>query len=222
MTSTKKKSWWQRFIGGGAYNLQIDYESLEFPGNELGTAALQHQVLETSPSQPHLSLATFAGGCFWGIELALQRVEGVEYTCVGYTQGKEERPNYEQVCAGNTGHTEAVCVYYDPQMVSYETLCDVFLDRIDPTTVNGQGRDFGKQYRTGIYYHSESQKTLAHAALGKVQASLHHQTVATECRPAMAFWPAEDYHQRYLEKGGRFGSPQSAAKNCTDEIRCYG
>ena len=89
-----------------------------------------------------------------GLELAFQRVQGVKYTAVGYTQGREAEPNYEQVCAGATGHTEAVLVYYDPAVVSYKELVQVFLDRIDPTTVNGQGKDYGRQYRTGIYAHS--------------------------------------------------------------------
>ncbi len=214
-------NWWQSFFGGGSYNLSIDYDSLPFPAPELATCAKNGQVPLYSLSQSHLELATFAGGCFWGLELAFQRVIGVEYTVVGYTQGRETCPNYEQVGAGNTGHTEAVCVYFDPTILSYKELVEVFLKRIDPTTVNGQGRDFGKQYRTGIYYHSESQKTLAHQALGKVQ-SKYSKPIATECRTAMPFWPAEAYHQQYLEKGGRFGAPQSAEKNCLEEIRCYG
>lgn len=219
-----KKNWWQSFSGGGSYNLQIDYDSLAFPAPELAAAAKAGEIPSHSPSQPHLELATFAGGCFWGLELAFQRVVGVEYTVVGYTQGRETCPNYEQVGAGNTGHTEAVCVYFDPSVASYQQIVDIFLNRIDPTTVNGQGRDFGRQYRTGIYYHSESQKILAHAALGKEQSKSKYQqrAIATECRAAMPFWPAEDCHQQYLAKGGRFGTPQSADKNCSDEIRCYG
>lgn len=223
MTIKKKSSWWQSFVGGGAYNLGIDYDSLAFPAPELATAAKAGQIPTHSPSQPHLELATFAGGCFWGLELAFQRVVGVAYTTVGYTQGRETSPNYEQVGAGNTGHTESVCVYFDPNVVAYDQLLDVFLGRIDPTTVNGQGRDFGQQYRTGIYYHSEQQETLARARLGEEQSKLGGgRVIATECRAAMPFWPAENYHQQYLVKGGRFGVPQSAEKNCDDEIQCYG
>ena len=116
----------ERFFGGGAYGMKIDYASLPFPGDELGALAQEGKCPEKSPGKPNLQLATFAGGCFWGLELAFQRVEGVEFTTVGYTQGKEEYPNYDQVCAGNTGHTEAVMVYYDPEIVSYEKLLDVF------------------------------------------------------------------------------------------------
>jgi peptide-methionine (S)-S-oxide reductase len=218
-----KNNWWQSFVGGGAYNLPIDYDALPFPAPELAAAAKEGlSIPSLSPSQPHLEVATFGGGCFWGLELAFQRTTGVEYTVVGYTQGREPCPNYEHVVAGNTGHAEAVCVYFDPTAIPYqELLLNVFLNRIDPTTANGQGKDFGKQYRTGIYYHSESQKTLAQAALGKEQAK-YQRAIATECRAAVSFWPAEEYHQQYLTKGGRFGSPQSPEKNCTDEIRCYG
>lgn len=112
-------------------------------------------------------------------------------------------------------------VYYDPLKVSYKELVKVFLDRIDPTTVNGQGKDYGRQYRTGIYTHSKEQEEIARQLLTEAQAK-YSRPIATELRPAMPFWPAEAYHQHYLEKGGRFGSPQSAEKGCQDEIRCYG
>ena len=211
----------ERFFGGGAYGMKIDYASLPFPGDELGALAQEGKCPEQSPAKPNLQLATFAGGCFWGLELAFQRVEGVEFTTVGYTQGKEEYPNYDQVCAGNTGHTEAVMVYYDPEVVSYEKLLDVFFDRVDPTTKNGQGRDYGKQYRTGVYFHSVEQQEIARKRFEQVIEE-QTRTVHTECLPALPFWPAEAYHQQYLEKGGRFGMPQSAEKGATDEIRCYG
>jgi peptide-methionine (S)-S-oxide reductase len=155
------------------------------------------------------------------LELAFQRVEGVEHTAVGYTQGKEPEPNYEQLCAGATGHTEAVMVYFNPEIVGYEHLVRVFLDRIDPTTVDGQGRDYGRQYRTGIYTHSKEQEEIARKLLTEASPK-YTRPIATELRPAMPFWPAEAYHQHYLEKGGRFGTPQSAEKGCRDEIRCYG
>jgi len=240
---------------GGSYNLGIDYESLDFPGPEVGrmaveitsgirnaqksgvsnsdsdndsdaAAAMIHPSV--SPSLPHLELATFAGGCFWGLELALRRKHGIEHTLVGYTQGDwdEIRPNYEQVSAGNTGHCEAVLVYYDPRKTSYrDILRRVYLERVDVTTVNGQGRDFGKHYRTGIYFHTPEQEATARELLLRAETATDANTaapVATELKPAGAFWPAEEYHQRYLEKGGRFGNPQSAEKGNTDEIRCYG
>jgi len=225
---------------GGSYNLGIDYDTLSFPGPEVGAMAISITQIRRggnenalppsrSPSLPHLELTTLAGGCFWGLELALQRCPGVEHTLVGYTQGSdsEVRPNYEQVSAGNTGHCEAVIVYFDPSQVDYETLLrTIFLDRIDISTINGQGKDFGRQYRTGIYFHTEKQEEIAQRLLKEeVATNPKYATttkVATEIRPAKAFWPAEEYHQKYLEKGGRFGVKQSAEKGNTDEIRCYG
>lgn len=120
-----------------------------------------------------------------------------------------------------TGHTEAVIVLYDPKECTYESLLDTFFERVDPLTVNGQGRDRGRQYRTGVYYHSEDQENLARSRFALEQEK-YKRTIATECRKAMPFWPAEKYHQQYLEKGGRFNSPQSAEKGCTETIRCYG
>lgn len=153
--------------------------------------------------------------------MSYQRVVGVEYTAVGYTQGPEEFPTYNQVCSGATGHTEAVLVYYDPQETSYEKLLDAFFDRVDPLQKNGQGNDRGKQYRTGVYYTSEKQKEVAKARFAQEQTK-YKRDIASECLPAMPFWPAEKYHQQYLEKGGRFNSPQDASKGATDTIRCYG
>lgn len=214
-------NWLQNFFGGGAYNLGIDYESLEFPGPELTQLAKNGKIPSRSPSKSDLELATFAGGCFWGLELAFQRVPGVVFTTVGYSQGPETCPTYEQVCAGNTGHTEAVCIYYDSKECSYKTLLGIFFDRIDPTTVDGQGRDYGRQYRTGVYYHTDEQESTARVRF-EAEKSNYKRPIATELKQAKPFWPAEEYHQHYLSKGGRYGSSQSAEKGCTDDIRCYG
>jgi peptide-methionine (S)-S-oxide reductase len=209
--------------GGGAYGSKIDYTALPHPGPELAEHAQRGTVPVTSERDPNLALATFAGGCFWGLELAFQRVPGVVHTAVGYTQGPEESPTYSQVCSGTTGHTEAVVVYYDPKEASYESLLDTFFDRVNPLTVNGQGNDFGTQYRTGVYYHSEEQRAIAEARFAREQEKYGaKKKIATECKAAAPFWPAEKYHQQYLEKGGRFGTPQNAAKGATDAIRCYG
>lgn len=133
-----------KLFGGGAFGTdRIAYQNLDHPGPELAQWAEQGKMPATSERDPHLALATFAGGCFWGLELAYQRVPGVQYTAVGYAQGPEEFPTYNQVCAGATGHTEAVMVYYDPKECEYSSLLDAFFERIDPTTVNGQGRDYG-------------------------------------------------------------------------------
>ena len=140
---------------------------------------------------------------------------------MGYTQGPEQDPTYGQVCGGATGHTEGVIVYYDPKVCEYKTLLEEFFGFVDPTTVDGQGGDFGKQYRTGVYFHTPEQESSAKAYMEEEQAK-YRRPIATELKGATPFWPAEKYHQQYLEKGGRFGSSQSADKGCTDKIRCYG
>ncbi|CAI6000578.1 unnamed protein product [Closterium sp. NIES-65] len=168
-----------------------------------------------------LQFAEFGAGCFWGVELAFQRVPGVVKTEVGYTQGVNDKPTYEQVCSGRTGHVEAVRVVYDPKEVSYEGLLDVFWNRHDPTTLNRQGGDTGTQYRSGIYVFSPEQEEIAKKSLEARQAQIGRKIV-TEIMPAKKWYPAESYHQQYLAKGGRFGMGQSAAKGCTDPIRCYG
>lgn len=200
---------------------RIVYENLGYPGDEMGSLAKEGKVLESSVKNPNLKAATFAGGCFWGLELAYQRVPGVAYTAVGYTQGPEDQPTYREVCSGSTGHTEAICVYYDPSECSYDDLLNTFFDRVNPTTVNGQGNDFGTQYRTGVYTHSEEQMKIARERFELVKND-YKRPIATELKQAMVFWPAEKYHQQYLEKGGRMGNSQSAEKGCTDTIRCYG
>lgn len=169
------------------------------------------------------ALATFAAGCFWGVELAFQRIPGVESTCVGYAQGHLEKPTYDDVCRADTGHTESVRVVYDPQVVSFGELLEVFWKRVgkNATTLNKAGGDTGPQYRSGIYYHSEEQKKEAELSRRALFEKLG-ETVVTEVASAKPFWLAEDYHQQYLSKGGRFGKPQSAEKGCCDEIQCYG
>ena len=177
---------------------------------------------------PVVEVATFAGGCFWGLELAYQREPGVLATCVGYTQGDHaaQYPTYAQVCSETTGHTEAVLLVFDPQRVTYAKLASVLFDRIpDPTMLNRVGSDRGTQYRTGMYAHSPDQLAKAQAAFDRENRSwmTSGRPVVTEVALARAFWPAEEQHQRYLEKGGRTGRrPQSAEEGNTEEIRCYG
>ncbi len=146
--------------------------------------------------------ATFAAGCFWGVEAAFRRVPGVTATRVGYTGGRTESPSYEDVCTDTTGHAEAVEVTFDPEQVGYEQLLDVFWGAHDPTQVDRQGPDVGTQYRSAVFFHTPEQERSALASKARVQASLPRR-VATEVVPAGAFWEAEDYHQQYLEKGGR-------------------
>lgn len=172
-----------------------------------------------------VEVATFAGGCFWGLELSFQRVPGVLHTEVGYTQGHKENPTYEEVCSGHTDHTEAVRLQFDPSAVTYSELLTVLWDRIDPTTLNQQGNDVGTQYRSGIYYHSEEQRAVAFASRDKEQQrwtrgsgdAAQPLPIVTEILPASTWFKAEEYHQAYLQRGG-----QCADKGDTSGIRCYG
>jgi peptide-methionine (S)-S-oxide reductase len=148
-----------------------------------------------------MAYATFAAGCFWGVEAAFRRVDGVRDVVVGYTGGSVEDPTYEQVCTGRTGHAEAVQVDFDPERVSFEDLLAVFWDSHDPTQLNRQGPDVGTQYRSAIYVHDDDQAERARASLARIQERLRDEVV-TEITPAGPFYPAEDYHQRYLEKRG--------------------
>ncbi|MFO7956967.1 MAG: peptide-methionine (S)-S-oxide reductase MsrA [Candidatus Brocadiia bacterium] len=148
--------------------------------------------------------ATFAAGCFWGVEETFRNVEGVVDTTVGYTGGDYPNPSYQDVCAGDTGHAEAVKVEYDPSVVSYEELLDVFWDSHNPTTANRQGFDVGYQYRSAIFYHNEEQREAAEASKKALDESGRHDNpVVTRIEPAGEFWRAEEYHQQYLAKQGR-------------------
>jgi len=146
--------------------------------------------------------ATFAAGCFWGVEHAFMQIEGVTSTAVGYTGGTVESPDYRTVCGGRTGHAEAVEVEYDPEQVSYEQLLAVFWNEHDPTQRNRQGPDVGSQYRSAIFVHSPEQRRLAEESLAAMQTHLG-RPIATEITDAGTFWRAEEYHQRYFEKHGR-------------------
>lgn len=170
---------------------------------------------------PGQQFAQFGAGCFWGVELVFQRVPGVTKTEVGYSQGNLHNPTYEDICTGTTNHSEVVRVQYDPKECSYDTLLDVFWDKHNPTTQNRQGNDVGTQYRSGIYYYNPEQDKAALESLERQQQKLNRKIV-TEIVPAKKFYRAEEYHQQYLAKGGRFGFKQSAAKGCNDPIRCYG
>jgi len=145
--------------------------------------------------------ATFGAGCFWGVEAAFRRLDGVSATRVGYAGGTVENPSYEQVCYDKTGHAEVVEVTYDEEKVPYEQLLAVFWTEHDPTQLNRQGPDVGDQYRSAIFTHDEAQRAAAEASRERVQARLS-KPVVTQIEDAPPFWEAEDYHQRYLEKRG--------------------
>jgi methionine-S-sulfoxide reductase len=146
-------------------------------------------------------LATFAAGCFWGVEAYFRRVKGVVRATSGYTGGTAVRPSYEQVCTGLTGHAESVQVEYDPSVVSYDRLLYHFWKIHDPTQVDRQGNDVGSQYRSAIFTHSEQQRMAAESSKAELESSGRYlRPIATQIEPASAFWPAEDYHQDYLTK----------------------
>lgn len=150
-----------------------------------------------------MAKATFAAGCFWGVEDAFRQTKGVKSTAVGYTGGTAKNPSYKDVCTGRTGHAEAVEVEFDPAQVTYPELLAVFWKSHDPTTMNRQGPDVGTQYRSAIYFHDAAQEQAAReskAALEK--AGTFKRSIVTEISPATDFYRAEDYHQQYFEKQG--------------------
>jgi peptide-methionine (S)-S-oxide reductase len=147
--------------------------------------------------------ATFGAGCFWGVEARFAEMPGVLDTAVGYEGGDLEHPTYKEVCTDRTGHAEVVEITFDPSRVSYDMLLDAFFAMHDPTQVNRQGPDWGSQYRTVIFTHSDEQVKLAKAKIAELNATgAFRKPIATLVEPAKTFWKAEEYHQRYLEKRG--------------------
>ena len=147
--------------------------------------------------------AIFAAGCFWGVEETFRRLPGVIHTVVGYTGGEKTSPTYQEVCSDRTGHAEAVEVEYDPSLVSYESLLQVFWNNHNPTTLNRQGPDYGSQYRSAIFFHSPQQEAEARASLEALEKSgKFSRPIVTQIVPAVIFYPAEEYHQQYLLKHG--------------------
>jgi peptide-methionine (S)-S-oxide reductase len=150
-----------------------------------------------------MAKATFAAGCFWGVEDAFRQVRGVSSTTVGYTGGTKANPSYKDVCTGTTGHAEAVEVEFDPREVSYLELLATFWKIHDPTTLNRQGPDFGTQYRSAIYFHDAGQEAAARESKATLEkAGVFKRPIVTQIEPASAFYRAEEYHQQYFEKQG--------------------
>jgi peptide-methionine (S)-S-oxide reductase len=148
--------------------------------------------------------ATFAAGCFWGVEAAFRAVPGVTATTVGYSGGTFPNPTYHDVCTGRTGHAEVVQVEYDPARLSYQELLRLFWENHDPTTLNRQGPDVGAQYRSAIFFHGPEQQAAALASKQQLERSgVYRRPIVTEITPASAFYRAEEYHQQYLEKRGQ-------------------
>jgi peptide-methionine (S)-S-oxide reductase len=147
--------------------------------------------------------AMFAAGCFWGVEEAFRTTPGVVATTVGYSGGKTEDPTYKDVCSGRTGHAEVVLVEFDPALISFKDLLDIFWANHDPTTLNRQGPDVGEQYRSAVFFFDEEQEKVARDSKDKLQNSGKlNKPVVTEITPASAFYAAEEYHQKYLAKRG--------------------
>jgi peptide-methionine (S)-S-oxide reductase len=140
-----------------------------------------------------------AGGCFWGVEEFISRIDGIVETKVGYANGTTTNPTYEEVCSGSTGHTEACYITYDETKISLTTLLDKYWEIIDPTSFNRQGNDIGSQYRTGIYYIDENDKDLIIQSKASLQKN-YTKDVVTEVKPLKGFYAAEEYHQKYLKK----------------------
>ncbi len=164
-------------------------------GNVLSQAQAEEKKLEK---------ATFAEGCFWHTQDVYRKLKGVVSTMVGYAGGTVENPTYEKVCYTNTGHAESIDIIYDPTVISYEQLLDVFWTSHDPTTLNKQGPDVGEQYRSVIFYHTPEQEKLAKASKEKLESSgKYKRPIVTQILPAQEFYKAEEYHQNYFEKKGR-------------------
>jgi peptide-methionine (S)-S-oxide reductase len=152
-------------------------------------------------TEQRVEVATLAGGCFWCLEAVYKELRGVERVVSGYIGGTTTNPSYQQVCSGTTGHAEAVEVTFDPQVVSYTDLLDIFFTIHDPTTLNRQGADVGTQYRSAIYYHTDEQRAAAEEVIARLTAEeLWGAPIVTEVVPAGVFYPAEDYHQDYFER----------------------
>ncbi|MCG3163241.1 MAG: Peptide methionine sulfoxide reductase MsrA [Acidobacteria bacterium] len=183
---------------------------LAVPGNRSSVVAYQEKDSSAKsrkvPANRKKEVATLAGGCFWCLEAVYNDLRGVEKLISGYSGGRVIRPTYEQVSAGNTGHAEVVQITFDPQVISFKELLEVFFTIHDPTTLNRQGADVGAQYRSAIFYHSPEQKAEAEKVIADIAAAkIWKNSIVTEVTKFEAFYPAEDYHQRYYERNPNQG-----------------
>ena len=166
--------------------------------------------------------ATFAAGCFWGVESIFRQTHGVVTTRVGYTGGHTQDPTYQQVCTGQTGHAEAVEIIFDPAQISYEKLLAIFWESHNPTTLNRQGPDIGTQYRSAIFYHDDVQRDVAREVIAELTAAGEwSHPVVTEVVPAEVFYPAEQYHQHYFDKNPYQPYCQAVIGPKLEKLRTY-
>ena len=183
----------------------------EFKGEGYTKKNVRHCVNSIStrfiPDEGETGRAVFSGGCFWGVEALLKKLEGVKSITAGFTGGEKKFPSYEDVCNGNTGHLEAVEILYNPQKVSFKDIAKLFFEIHDPTQENGQGKDVGEQYKSAIFYENDEQKKIALELINILKNK--GLDVVTELRLPSAFWVAEDYHQGYYDKNG--GTPHCHA-----------
>ena len=179
------------------------YGELNWRGAE-GERIMGDHIEELLDESDDLTKATFGNGCFWCTEAVFQQMKGVEAIVSGYSGGQLKNPTYKAVCTGSTGHAEVIQITYDPKVVSYEELLEVFWKTHDPTTLNRQGNDIGPQYRSVIFYHTDEQKKLAQHYKQKLDAAkVFERPIVTEISPFTEFYPAEGYHQRYFEQNSR-------------------
>ncbi len=172
-------------------------------GTGTGKNPKEHQGEENSMAMTAMDTATFASGCFWCVEAVFQELKGVQSVVSGYTGGSAVNPSYEEVCSGTTGHAEACQIAYDPKIISYPELLEVFWKTHDPTTLNRQGNDSGTQYRSAIFYHTEEQKKLAEHYKRELDSSgAFDAPIVTEIAPFTKFYKAENYHQNYFNEHG--------------------
>jgi peptide-methionine (S)-S-oxide reductase len=191
-------------VGVTAVGLSAAYVLLKYAGTVSQQETKKMVTAKIADSKSgRVERAVFGAGCFWGVEAAFRRTPGVLSTEVGYAGGTLLNPTYEQVCTDTTGHAEVVAVEFDPGQVTYDQLLDVFFNNHNPTQLNRQGPDFGKQYRSAVFYADDAQRQAAEAAKERLAASgKHAKPIVTQIAPLSNYFPAEDYHQQYLEKRG--------------------
>ena len=190
------------------FSCQLQGNKTETPIVEVATESIDFQKLDT---------ATFAGGCFWCVEASFEQIAGVAEAVSGYSGGEKSTADYRLVSYGNTKHAEAVQVYFDPEVISYETLLDIFFTAHDPTQLNRQGPDVGPQYRSEIFYHNEEQRKLAEKKIEEIQSDFDKRIV-TEISELQAFYIAEDYHQDYERKHPNNSYIRNVSKPKIDKV----